>query len=112
MQLNDNDKVQFVIPQDGGDALERQLRDPEGRGPHRRAPTSCIDYYYDVAGATLISEYIGYFTGVNGVQEQIVADAEAARADGDTETADYYDAWRRRSCRPRTSSRTRTPTRS
>ena len=50
------------------------------------------EIYYGVPGATLISEYIGYFTGVNGVQEQIVADAEAYRADGDTENADYYDA--------------------
>ena len=40
----------------------------------------------------MLSEYIGYFTRVDGVQEQILADAEAARADGDTETADYYDA--------------------
>ena len=35
---------------------------------------------------------MGYFTPVNGVSEQITADAEAARADGDTETADLYEA--------------------
>jgi hypothetical protein len=29
---------------------------------------------------------------VNGVSERITADAEAYRADGDTENADYYDA--------------------
>ena len=51
-----------------------------------------LNYYYGVPGATLISEYIGYFTGVNGVQEQILADVEAYRAEDDTENADYYEA--------------------
>ena len=84
MQLNDNDKVQFVIPQDGAMRWNDNFAIPKGtariHGAHK-----LMNYYYGVPGATLISEYIGYFTGVNGVQEQIVADAEAYRADGDTE---------------------------
>ena len=91
MQLNDNDKVQFVIPQDGAMRWNDNFAIPKGtsriHGAHK-----LMNYYYGVPGATMISEYIGYFTGVNGVQEQIVADAEAYRADGDTENADYYDA--------------------
>jgi spermidine/putrescine transport system substrate-binding protein len=91
MQLNDNDKVQFVIPQDGAMRWNDNFAIPKGttrlHGAHK-----LMNYYYGVPGATMISEYIGYFTGVNGVQDQIVADAEAYRADGDTENADYYDA--------------------
>jgi spermidine/putrescine transport system substrate-binding protein len=91
MQLNDNENVQFVIPQDGAMRWNDSFAIPKGaariRGAHQ-----LLNYYYGVPGATLVSEYIGYFTGVAGVQEQIVADAEAYRADGDTENADYYDA--------------------
>jgi spermidine/putrescine-binding protein len=50
-----------------------------------------LNYWYDVTAATTLSEYIGYFTPVKGVDEQISADAQAARDDGDTETADLYD---------------------
>jgi spermidine/putrescine transport system substrate-binding protein len=90
MQLNDNDKVQFVIPQDGAMRWNDNFAIPKRAarigGAHR-----LLDYYYGVAGATLVSEYIGYFTGVNGVQEQILTDAQAARDEGDDETADYYE---------------------
>jgi hypothetical protein len=40
----------------------------------------------------MLSEYVGYFTPVNGVSEQIAADAETARADGDAEWADTLEA--------------------
>jgi hypothetical protein len=40
----------------------------------------------------MLSEYVGYFTPVKGVSEQIAADALTARDDGDPDTADYYDA--------------------
>ena len=39
--------------------------------------------------ATTLSEYIGYFTPVKGITARIKADADAARAAGDTATADY-----------------------
>jgi len=39
----------------------------------------------------MLSEYVGYFTPVNGVSEQIAKDAQAARDDGDTDTADLYE---------------------
>jgi hypothetical protein len=40
---------------------------------------------------TTLEEYIGYFTPVKGVKEQILADAQAARDEGDSETADLYE---------------------
>src|SRR4029077_16069443 len=50
-----------------------------------------MNYWYDPTPATLLSEYIGYFTPVKGITEKIKADADAARARGDTEPADYND---------------------
>ena len=58
---------------------------PKGSGRIEDAH-KLIDYYYDPAAATTLSEYIGYFTPVAGVDQRIVADAEAAREEGDTET--------------------------
>jgi spermidine/putrescine transport system substrate-binding protein len=91
MQLNDNDKVQFVIPDTGAMRWNDNFAIPKGaariRGAHE-----LMNYYYGVPGATLVSEYVGYFTGVDGVKEQIEADAEAYREEGDTENADYYEA--------------------
>jgi hypothetical protein len=39
----------------------------------------------------LLSEYIGYYTPVAEVPDLIQADADAAREEGDTETADLLD---------------------
>ncbi|HEV2907441.1 MAG TPA: spermidine/putrescine ABC transporter substrate-binding protein, partial [Actinomycetota bacterium] len=91
MQLNDNDKVQFVIPADGAMRWNDNFAIPK-RAARIGGAHQLLNYYYGVPGATLVSEYIGYFTGVNGVQEQILADVEAYRAEGDTENADYYEA--------------------
>jgi spermidine/putrescine transport system substrate-binding protein len=91
MQLNDNPNVQFVIPDTGAMRWNDNFAIPKGaariRGAHE-----LMNYYYGVPGATLVSEYVGYFTGVDGVKEQIEADAEAYREEGDTENADYYEA--------------------
>ena len=46
-----------------------------------------MDYWYTLDAATPLSEYIGYFSPVTGVQERIQADADAAREAGDEETA-------------------------
>jgi spermidine/putrescine transport system substrate-binding protein len=91
MQLYDNDKVQFVVPDSGGMRWNDNLVIPKG-GANLENAHKLMDYYYDPAAATMLSEYVGYFTPVNGVSERIVVDAETARADGDTETADLYDA--------------------
>ena len=90
MQLYDNDKVQFIVPESGGMLWNDNLVIPKG-GSNKDNAHKLLDYYYDVAAATMLSEYVGYFTPVNGVSEQITADAEAARADGDEETAGIYE---------------------
>ena len=91
MNLYDNDKVLFVVPESGGMRWNDNLVIPKG-GANLENAHKLLNYYYDPAAATTLSEYVGYFTPVKGVDERIAADAEAARADGDAETADLYEA--------------------
>jgi spermidine/putrescine transport system substrate-binding protein len=91
MVLNDNDQVKFVVPESGGMRWNDNLVIPKF-GANVENAHKLLNYYYDKAAATMLSEYVGYFTPVNGVSEQIAADAETARGEGDAETADYYDA--------------------
>jgi spermidine/putrescine transport system substrate-binding protein len=91
MNLYDNDKVKFVVPDTGGMRWNDNLVIPKG-GANIEEALKLLDYYYSVPAATMLSEYVGYFTPVNGVSEQIAKDADAAKADGDKETADLYTA--------------------
>jgi spermidine/putrescine transport system substrate-binding protein len=91
MQLNDNDKVKFVVPADGAPRWNDNLVIPKKAG-HIEEAHKLINYWYDPAAATTLSEWIGYFTPVTGITERIKADAKGYRDDGDTEDADYYDA--------------------
>ena len=91
MNLYDNDKVKFVVPETGGMRWNDNLVIPKG-GANVQEALELLDYYYSVAGATMLSEYVGYFTPVKGVSEQITADADAAKQDGDKDTADLYKA--------------------
>ena len=95
MNLYDNDQVKFVVPATGGMRWNDNLVIPKG-GASLDNAHKLLNYWYDPAAATMLSEYVGYFTPVKGVSEQIAADAEAARAGGggaspDPETADLYD---------------------
>jgi spermidine/putrescine transport system substrate-binding protein len=90
MQLYDNDQVRFVVPDTGGMRWNDTMMIPKG-GANIDNAHRLIDYYYSLPAATMLSEYVGYFTGVEGVSQQIAEDAEAARAEGDTETADLYE---------------------
>jgi spermidine/putrescine transport system substrate-binding protein len=91
MQLNDNDKVQFVVPKDGGPRWNDNLCIPKKAAWVDQAH-KLFNYWYDPTAATTLSEYIGYYTPVKGIVERIKADAADYRANGDTENADYYDA--------------------
>jgi spermidine/putrescine transport system substrate-binding protein len=91
MQLNDNDKVQFVVPADGAPRWNDNLVIPKKAAWIDQAH-KLINYWYDPTAATTLSEYIGYFTPVKGISERIKADADDYRTNGDTENADYYDA--------------------
>jgi spermidine/putrescine transport system substrate-binding protein len=94
MNLYDNPDVKFVIPDGGGMRWNDNLAIPKGAAQIDNAH-KLLNYWYDAAAATVLSEYIGYFTPVKGVSEQIKADADAARAGGagaspDPATADTY----------------------
>jgi spermidine/putrescine transport system substrate-binding protein len=91
MNLYDNPNVRFVVPDTGGMRWNDNLIIPKG-GASLEAAHQLIDYYYSVDGAAMLSSYVGYFTPVVGVDERILADAQAARDEGDTETADLLDA--------------------
>jgi hypothetical protein len=49
-----------------------------------------MNFWYDLENAVALTEYIGYFSPVAGVVEQVQADAEEARAD-DPEWADALE---------------------
>ena len=90
MQLNDNDKVKFVIPADGAPRWNDNLVIPKKAAWIDQAH-KLLNYWYDPVPATTLSEYIGYYTPVKGISERIKADADGYRASGDTADADYYD---------------------
>jgi spermidine/putrescine transport system substrate-binding protein len=90
MALYDRPTVKFVVPQEGGMRWNDNLVIPKGTTNTVNAH-KLLNYWYDPAAATTLSEYIGYFTPVKGVDDRIRADAATARAGGDTATADTYD---------------------
>ena len=91
MQLYDNAKVQFIVPDTGGMRWNDNLVIPKG-GANLENAHKLLNYWYDPVAATTLSEYVGYFTPVKGVDERIAADAETARAEDDAETTDLYEA--------------------
>ncbi len=90
MALYDNADVKFVIPEEGGLRWTDNMAIPN-QGANVDAVHKLINYWYDPAVATILSEYIGYFTPVDGVADLVQADADAAREEGDIETADALD---------------------
>jgi spermidine/putrescine-binding protein len=64
---------------------------PKG-GANLETAHKLIDYYYSVDAAAMLSEYVGYFSPVVGVDERILEDAQTARDDGDAEWADTLEA--------------------
>lgn len=90
MQLYDNAKVKFVIPDGGAPRWNDNLVIPK-KGVWKDQAHKLMDYWYDPVPATTLSEYIGYWTPTKGVPEKIKADADAARASGDSATADQLD---------------------
>ena len=90
MQLYDNDKVQFVVPDSGGMRWNDNLVIPKG-GANLDNAHKLLNYWYDPVAAATLSEYVGYFTPVKDLDAKILEDAEAARAD-DAEWADTLEA--------------------
>lgn len=90
MNLYDNDQVRFVVPDTGAMRWNDNLVIPKG-GANLDLAHQLMDYYYTVDAAAMLSEYVGYFTPVTGLDERIMEDAQAARDDGDAEWADTLD---------------------
>jgi spermidine/putrescine transport system substrate-binding protein len=90
MNLYDNDAVKFIVPESGGMRWNDNLVIPKG-GANIEGAHKLIDYYYGVDAAAMLSEWVGYFTPVKGLDAKILEDADAARAD-DPEWADTLEA--------------------
>lgn len=90
MQLWDNPDVKFVIPDTGGLLFEDNMVIPN-MAEHPADAYKFMDYWYTLEAAVPLTEYIGYFSPVKGVQEQVRADAEAERQAGHPKYADKLD---------------------
>jgi spermidine/putrescine transport system substrate-binding protein len=86
MQLYDNPDVKFVIPDTGGLLFVDNMMIPNN-AEHVADAYKLMDYWYTLEAAAPLTEYIGYFSPVKGVREQVLTDAAAARAEGDEEWA-------------------------
>jgi spermidine/putrescine transport system substrate-binding protein len=86
MQLYDNPDVKFIVPQDGGMLFVDNMVLPKVVD-HPADAYKLMDFWYSLEAAVPLTEYIGYYSPVKGVREQVLADSEAARAD-DPEWAD------------------------
>jgi spermidine/putrescine transport system substrate-binding protein len=90
MQLYDNPDVKFVVPDTGGMLFVDNMVMPNF-AQHPADAYKLMDYWYTLAAAAPLTEYIGYFSPVKGVREQVQADADAERAAGHTIRADRLD---------------------
>ena len=87
MQLYDNADVKFIVPKTGGMLFIDNMCIPN-KAEHPLDAHLLMNFWYDPANAATLTEYVGYFSPVKGVAEQVTKDAEAAAASGDKETAD------------------------
>jgi spermidine/putrescine transport system substrate-binding protein len=90
MNFYDNDKVKFVVPDTGGMRWNDNLVIPKKAGNPDGAH-KLMDYYYSLDAAAMLSEWVGYFSPVKGIDARVLEDADAARAD-DPEWADTLEA--------------------
>lgn len=90
MQLWDNADVRFVIPDTGGMLFVDNMVIPNG-AEHPADAYKLMDYWYSLEAAAPLTEYIGYFSPVKGVREQVLIDAQTARDEGDEEWADQLE---------------------
>ena len=84
----DNPDLQFVVPEEGAILWTDNMAIPKG-AQHPNAALAMMDYVYDPENAAQIAEWVNYITPVPGAKEIITENADAAEAEGDTETADY-----------------------
>lgn len=89
MKLYDNADVEFVIPDSGGMLWVDNMCIPKNAA-HPLDAHMMMNFWYDLENAVPLTEYIGYYSPVEGVVEQVQADAEEARTD-DPEWADALE---------------------
>jgi spermidine/putrescine transport system substrate-binding protein len=87
MKLYDNPDVEFVIPDTGGALFIDNMCIPN-KAEHPLDAHLLMNFWYDPANATTLTEYVGYFSPVKGVAEAVRKDSDAAVAADDQETAD------------------------
>jgi spermidine/putrescine transport system substrate-binding protein len=87
MKLYDNSDVEFVIPESGGMLWIDNMAIPKGAA-HPLDAHLMMNFWYDIENAVPLTEYVGYFSPVTGVTDRVLADADAAEAEGDTEWAE------------------------
>ncbi len=90
MKLYDNSDVEFIIPESGGMLYVDNMVIPR-HADHPVDAHMMMNFWYDVGNAATLTEYIGYFSPVAGVADRIRLDAAAARAAGDSATADQLE---------------------
>jgi len=87
----DNPDLQFVVPDEGGILWTDNMAIPKG-AQHPNAALAMMDYLYDPENAAQVAEWVNYITPVPAAQEIILAHADEAADEGDTETEDYLRA--------------------
>jgi spermidine/putrescine transport system substrate-binding protein len=80
MKLYDNADVEFVVPASGGMLWVDNMCLPKNSA-HPLDAHMMIDFWYKLENAVPLTEYIGYFSPVNGVVEQVQQDAKDAKKD-------------------------------
>lgn len=90
MKLYDNADVEFVIPDTGAMLFTDNMCIPK-KAANIEGAHKLIDFWFKLENAVPLTEYIGYFSPVKGVSEAVKADADAAAAEGDQETADQLN---------------------
>jgi spermidine/putrescine transport system substrate-binding protein len=87
----DNPDLQFVVPDEGGILWTDNMAIPKGAA-HPNDALAMMNYLYEPEVAAQVAEWVNYITPVPGAQDVIRENAEAAEAEGDTETAEYLRA--------------------
>lgn len=90
MKLYDNDAVEFVVPEEGGVRWVDNMCIPK-RAEHPLDAHMLMNFWYDVENATALTEYVGYFSPVEGVPDRVLEDRQAALDEGDQEWADALE---------------------
>jgi spermidine/putrescine transport system substrate-binding protein len=78
LNLENDDKWEFYIPDAGGTLWSDNMLIPVG-SPHRKNASTLMNYYYDPVVAAEVAAYVNYICPVKGAKEELAkTDAELA----------------------------------